>query len=193
MRDDVTLYAHNQHEFTGGLAPIWPQGINNHNQQQLSLHQEHTSIMDVLRRNISLSGNDWQVSNKISDMIGNSCFYAAWSSAALTTHRHSPSLPLISENITMLHTDVGNYISDLVPLEVQKYMRPANERRRYNVTSSLIGWAHTQNDLLESASCSLKILNVSKIYFSLWMENWQTRFFKCCIKLSQIMHAHTND
>ena len=27
------------------------------------------------------------------------------------------------------------------------WMRPANERRRYNVTSSLIGWAHTQNDL----------------------------------------------
>ena len=27
------------------------------------------------------------------------------------------------------------------------HMRPANERRRYNVTSSLIGWAHTQNDL----------------------------------------------
>ena len=26
-------------------------------------------------------------------------------------------------------------------------MRPANERRHYNVTSSLIGWAHTQNDL----------------------------------------------
>ena len=25
-------------------------------------------------------------------------------------------------------------------------MRPANERRRYNVTSSLIGWAHAQND-----------------------------------------------
>ena len=25
-------------------------------------------------------------------------------------------------------------------------MRPANERRRYNVTSSLIGWAHIQND-----------------------------------------------
>ena len=24
--------------------------------------------------------------------------------------------------------------------------RPANERRRYNVTPSLIGWAHTQND-----------------------------------------------
>ena len=25
-------------------------------------------------------------------------------------------------------------------------MHPANERRRYDVTSSLIGWAHTQND-----------------------------------------------
>ena len=25
-------------------------------------------------------------------------------------------------------------------------MCQANERRRYNVTSSLIGWAHTQND-----------------------------------------------
>ena len=25
-------------------------------------------------------------------------------------------------------------------------MRPANERRRYNVTSSLIGRAHSQND-----------------------------------------------
>ena len=25
-------------------------------------------------------------------------------------------------------------------------MRPSNERRRYSVTSSLIGWAHTQND-----------------------------------------------
>ena len=25
-------------------------------------------------------------------------------------------------------------------------MRPANEGRRYNVTSSLIGWAHTLND-----------------------------------------------
>ena len=28
------------------------------------------------------------------------------------------------------------------------YMHPANERRRYIVTSSLIGWAHVQNDPL---------------------------------------------
>ena len=29
-------------------------------------------------------------------------------------------------------------------------MRPANERRRYNVTSSLTGWAYAQNDLWEN-------------------------------------------
>ena len=29
-------------------------------------------------------------------------------------------------------------------------MRPANERRRYNVTSSLIGWAHSQNGPCDS-------------------------------------------
>ena len=27
------------------------------------------------------------------------------------------------------------------------YVRPANERRRYNDTSCLIGWTHTQDDL----------------------------------------------
>ena len=29
---------------------------------------------------------------------------------------------------------------------INLWMRPANERRRYIVTSSLIGWAHTRND-----------------------------------------------
>ena len=40
-------------------------------------------------------------------------------------------------------------------------MRPANERRRYNVTSSLIGWAHTQDD-----SC-ITLLYTQWTYFSL--------------------------
>ena len=30
------------------------------------------------------------------------------------------------------------------------WMRPTNERRRYSVTPSLIGWAHTQNDPWEN-------------------------------------------
>ena len=35
------------------------------------------------------------------------------------------------------------------------HMRPASESRRYNVTSSLIGWVHTQNDP--------------------WTETWRTK------------------
>ena len=30
--------------------------------------------------------------------------------------------------------------------EIILWMHPANERQGYNVTSSLIGWAHSQND-----------------------------------------------
>ena len=38
-------------------------------------------------------------------------------------------------------------------------MRPANERRCYNLTSSLIGWAHTQNDPWASAGTLLASLD----------------------------------
>ena len=41
-------------------------------------------------------------------------------------------------------------------------MRPANERRCYIVTSSLIGWAHTQNDPWP------------------YLENVQTLILSCC-------------
>ena len=37
-------------------------------------------------------------------------------------------------------------------------MRPANERRRHNVASSLIGWAHAQN-----GPCSISIANALEI------------------------------
>ena len=37
--------------------------------------------------------------------------------------------------------------------------RPTNERRRYNVTSSLIGWAHAQNDpRIRNHQCMMDIL-----------------------------------
>ena len=52
-------------------------------------------------------------------------------------------------------------------------MRPDNERRRYIVTSSLIGWAHAQNDpLVLSQSRSsyrvfiVKISNITKLTIS---------------------------
>ena len=34
----------------------------------------------------------------------------------------------------------------LLVMRIILFMRPANERHRYNVMSSLIGWAHTQNE-----------------------------------------------
>ena len=37
-------------------------------------------------------------------------------------------------------------------------MCPANERRRYNVTPSLIGWAHAQNDPCRVYACDLMFL-----------------------------------
>ena len=40
-------------------------------------------------------------------------------------------------------------------------MRPANERRRYNVTLSLIGWTHSQNDpCLSYVNCASMIRNL---------------------------------
>ena len=48
-------------------------------------------------------------------------------------------------------------------------MRPANEWRRYNVTSSLIGWAHSQNGACKSQyhtcvktgiKCNIYVLNI---------------------------------
>ena len=40
------------------------------------------------------------------------------------------------------------------------YMRPANERRRYNVTSSLIDWAHRQNDSAKFVEQKVELLMI---------------------------------
>ena len=42
-------------------------------------------------------------------------------------------------------------------------MCPTNERRRYFVTSSLIGWAHTQNNPYGLASFGIKTWTGSKV------------------------------
>ena len=70
-------------------------------------------------------------------------------------------------------------------------MRPANERWRYNVTSSLICWAHTQND-----PCTKRNSNVDWPWFlcfdlySLWPKDaiWWHKFgstlaqvMACCL------------
>ena len=42
--------------------------------------------------------------------------------------------------------NIAHGIPWVILLGISLCMRPANERWLYNVTSSLIGWAHTQND-----------------------------------------------
>ena len=39
------------------------------------------------------------------------------------------------------------------------HMHPANERRHYIVTSSLIGWEHTQNDPCPGRAVSIKLMS----------------------------------
>ena len=49
-------------------------------------------------------------------------------------------------------------------------MGSANERRRYNETSSLIGWAHTQNDPWFPVKCQQQTLNYWKIFLYQWIK-----------------------
>ena len=49
-------------------------------------------------------------------------------------------------------------------------MRPANERRLYYVTSSLIGWAHTQNDLC--ICCHDIVRHIGLPSLEEWYRNW---------------------
>ena len=50
-------------------------------------------------------------------------------------------------------------------------MRPANARRHYNVTSSLIGWVHTQNYTLQQITANVYGIGVAQYFFvsdSMW-------------------------
>ena len=64
--------------------------------------------------------------------------------SGLSTLQHSPSLMANSKNTAIVLC-----------------MRPSNERRRYVVTSSLIGWEHTQNSLWEPIACNRGIVDSS--------------------------------
>ena len=57
------------------------------------------------------------------------------------------------------------------------WMRPANERRRYIVTSSLVGWAHTQNEVeqrwvMTGYMCDLLIQFILKVMQSNLPFQW---------------------
>ena len=53
-------------------------------------------------------------------------------------------------------------------------MRPANERRRYNVTSSLVRWAHTQNDPFVWYDTCLDEYCCFKQELTRWVHLWQS-------------------
>ena len=59
--------------------------------------------------------------------------------------RNSSALAMVLRLFCIKPSIYDKYIIISVP-GIIFCMCPANERRRYNVTSSLIGWAHSQND-----------------------------------------------
>ena len=69
-------------------------------------------------------------------------------------------------------------------------MRPTNERRRYNVTSSLIGWAHSQNDpwIPHALSC---ITYYQPLCFTVVVD--ELRIDKIIIHWSFIVQSQCND
>ena len=55
---------------------------------------------------------------------------------------------IISHSKWLFHSVRLSYTTQMTYDAVRDHLctHPANEKRRYNVTLSLIGWAHTQND-----------------------------------------------
>ena len=65
-----------------------------------------------------------------------------------------------TETITFRHVFVMHKNTfTLVSAGIFLYLCPANERRRYNVMSSLIGLAHTQNDPVSVMSGIIIFIN----------------------------------
>ena len=77
-------------------------------------------------------------------------------------HKRLPTLQLCIINV-LLYTVRDHFC-----------VHPANERRRYNVTSSLIGWVHTQNDsctvteIFDILCCFIHCYGIAQGYL-LWL------------------------
>ena len=55
------------------------------------------------------------------------------------------------------------------------WMRPANERWRYTVTPSFIGWAHTQNDPCSGCKSIVSVITCSTCNFLKYNRKFKTR------------------
>ena len=86
-----------------------------------------------------------------------------------------PSSPLAHTSGRFLITEL-NHVQPLQaapPPRIILCMRPANERRRYIVTSPLICWAHTQNDPHSATSTRAKQTVTFIISPHIWRECMQ--------------------
>ena len=71
---------------------------------------------------------------------------------------------LLSFNAFVVVGRIGKTVKNCEVAGIILCMRPANERRRYIVTSPLIGWAHTQYD---PWGCTQMVLFKHGIYDSM--------------------------
>ena len=76
----------------------------------------------------------------------------------------------ITEHILMRQWDTGFIL----------YMRPANERWHYNVTSSLIGWAHTQNDPWRQQPIQWVNLSSKRYIMTMDFFKWASEWLRNC-------------
>ena len=100
-----------------------------------------------------------------------------------TDHRtHEPTQ---NHNLTAVTQSLTNPCWIFIRLRIAGivlWMRPANERRRYNVTSFLIGWAHQQND----PWIRCKLPGLSTVYPLIIRHTTKTH------RLTDVTHNNTN-
>ena len=72
-------------------------------------------------------------------------------------------------NKISLYVHISIYLAINSKTVIILCMRPANERWRYIVTPSLIGWAHTQNDLCQSILSWVLLVSHSESYIT-WQK-----------------------
>ena len=68
-----------------------------------------------------------------------------------------------------------SYVMTITETGIILFLRPANARRRYNVTSSLIGWAKKQNDPCWNGSC-IELTNIP--YLPTWVRCGMSMFYR---------------
>ena len=72
---------------------------------------------------------------------------------------------ILATTVNEIQMDPANQQIEYLEQRFMLCMGLANERRRYNVTSSLIGWAHTHNSRFAKCTVDIHQINHVCIYF----------------------------